>query len=144
KTSSLAERRPWLVAAASLAVGIGLASGAMWIVARLTPVHAPAPVRFAFVPPAARGLALGAPERGIAISPDGTHIVYRTGSGLAGLAVRALGELDARVLTGATPARGPFISPDGQWIAFFSGTDLKKVSMTGGPPITLCQYAGAS
>jgi eukaryotic-like serine/threonine-protein kinase len=143
KTSSLARRRPWLIVAASLVAGVALAGAAMWIVARMTPVRAPDPVRFAIVPPAAQALAVQSSiDRDIAISADGTHIVFRAGTGQPGLAVRALRELDARILTGATPARSPFISPDGRWIAFFSGTDLKKVSMTGGPPVTLCQVIG--
>jgi eukaryotic-like serine/threonine-protein kinase len=136
---------PWAIAAASLVGGIAIAATTMGIVTRMTPVVAPQPVRFAIVPPATHALNIQGADRNIAISADATHIVYRTGtSGAPGdLAVRALGELDARPLTSATSARSPFISPDGRWIAFFSGTDLKKVSMTGGPPVTLCQIAGA-
>jgi serine/threonine-protein kinase len=138
-------RTAWSVVAASLAGGIALAAATMWIVARLTPVSAPQPARFAIVPPPAQSLSIDSSNRNIAISSDATQIVYRAGSGgsTAGLAVRALGELDARILPGAAPNRSPFISPDGRWIAFFSGTELKKVSMTGGPSITLCQVPGA-
>src|SRR5262249_1990089 len=35
-------------------------------------------------------------------------------------------------------ARDPFFSPDGQWIAFFAGGKLKKVAVTGGVPVPLC------
>src|SRR5262249_3205683 len=31
----------------------------------------------------------------------------------------------------------PFCSPDGRWIGFFASDGLKKVSISGGPPITL-------
>src|SRR5207247_7919308 len=57
-------------------------------------------------------------------------------------AVRSLDQLDARLLTGITGIRSPFISPDGHWIGFFEGNtgELKKVSILGGPPITLCKY----
>jgi len=134
----------WSIAAASLAGGIALAAATMWIVARLTPVVAPLPARFAIVPPVGQRPAIQGADRDIAISADATHIVYRAGApGAGGLAVRALGELDARLLTGVSPARSPFISPDGHWIAFFSGGELKKVSITGGPSITLCQVTGA-
>jgi Tol biopolymer transport system component len=43
------------------------------------------------------------------------------------------------VLSGLGPApRGVFISPDGQWVGFVDGTAMKKVAITGGPPMTLC------
>jgi len=32
----------------------------------------------------------------------------------------------------------PFFSPDGEWIGYFQLTDLKKVSIRGGPPATIC------
>jgi hypothetical protein len=35
-------------------------------------------------------------------------------------------------------AASPFFSPDGQWIAFFAGGKLKKVSVTGGAAVNLC------
>ena len=45
------------------------------------------------------------------------------------------------IATGAL--RGPFVSPDGQWVGFVdSGNTLKKVAITGGPPITLARIDG--
>ena len=32
----------------------------------------------------------------------------------------------------------PFFAPDGQWIGFFAGGKLKKVAVTGGPVVPLC------
>ena len=60
--------------------------------------------------------------------------------------VRAIDQLDAVPLGGITGARSPFFSPDGRWIGFFSGAvggELKKVSITGGPPLSLCRTRGA-
>jgi serine/threonine-protein kinase len=59
------------------------------------------------------------------------------------LFVRALDALEpVAVFTGAP--RGPFVSPDGQWIGFVDGlTVLKKVAVTGGPPITLARLGNA-
>ena len=39
-------------------------------------------------------------------------------------------------------AYAPFFSPDNRWIGFFENADLKKVSIAGGPAITLCQFTG--
>jgi len=33
----------------------------------------------------------------------------------------------------------PFLSPDGEFVAFFAGPELKKVSLMGGSPITICE-----
>jgi serine/threonine-protein kinase len=41
-------------------------------------------------------------------------------------------------IAGGRTIRGPFVSPDGQWVGFLDGvTTLRKVAITGGPPITL-------
>jgi WD40 repeat protein len=54
------------------------------------------------------------------------------------LFVRKLDQLQAIPLAGIDNARNPFFSPDGQWIAFFAGTELKKVSVTGGAAVPVC------
>ena len=54
------------------------------------------------------------------------------------LYVRQLELLQASPLSGTENARNPFFSPDGQWIAFFADGKLKKVALTGGAPVTLC------
>jgi serine/threonine-protein kinase len=127
----------------SLTAGIVLTALAVWGVTRLMPAGPPQPVRFAIVPPPAQPLSIFGQDRDIAISPDGTHIVYRAGgAGQGQLAVRAIGRLDAEPLAGITNARAPFLSPDGRWIGFYASPELKKVSITGGPPITLCPTAG--
>jgi serine/threonine-protein kinase len=85
-------------------------------------------------------------DRSFAISPDGTQLVYRSGSEGA-LMVRSIDRSDARPLTGVTGARHPFFSPDGQWVGFFVGisnTELKKISITGGPAVTLCRARGGA
>src|SRR4030095_6610824 len=133
-----------------LAAGIALTTGTMWIIGRLSAPPTPQPVRFTSPPPQDRPLVAAGPDRDIAITPDGRTIVYRVGSAGAvgpgtgtGLAVRPLGELETRILVGVTGARNPFISPDGRWVGYFSGGELKKISVSGGPAITLCKYPGA-
>jgi hypothetical protein len=59
--------------------------------------------------------------------------------------------LDARLIHGTDKdSTHPFFSPDGQWIGYFSQSDqkLKKVAISGGAPVVLCDagslVAGAS
>jgi serine/threonine-protein kinase len=69
----------------------------------------------------------------LAITPDGTRIVYTGNSGTQ-LFERRLDELESRViLTGVVPLNSVFFSPDGQWIGFVEGGRVKKVALTGGP-----------
>ena len=77
-------------------------------------------------------------ERSIALSPDGTLLVYAAiRDGMSRLFVRPLDRLDATPIPGTEGARGPFFSPDGKWVAFFTGNQLKKVNLEGGPPIAI-------
>ncbi len=137
----ISRRRVFVERSAWLIVGIVLTAIAGWTIMRLMPQPAPHPVRFAIVPPPAQPLAIQGLDRDIAISPDGTHIVYRAG-GQAQLVVRAIDQLEAQPLAGTSGARLPFVSPDGRWIGFFTAAEVKKISITGGPPISLCRLVG--
>jgi serine/threonine-protein kinase len=74
------------------------------------------------------------------ISPDGSHIVFPVSiGGSTKLAVRYLAQPNATPLAGTEMAIDPFFSPDGEWVAFGSREGkIKKVSIHGGSPITLC------
>ena len=77
-------------------------------------------------------------RRAVAVSPDGTRIVYSTASGVF---LRSLSDLDSRTIAGTTVQSVlPFFSSDGQWVGFYSGTDraLKKIAVTGGAAVTIC------
>jgi hypothetical protein len=78
----------------------------------------------------------------VAISPDGQHIVYR--SAPRQLVVRALDELESPTLRGPTAAWDPFFSPDGEWVAYQAGPGgpLQRVSISGGPPLTITVLSG--
>jgi serine/threonine-protein kinase len=76
------------------------------------------------------------------LSPDGSVLAFRarTAAGEASqLYVRRLDQLEAAPLAGTEGARNPFFSPDGEWIAFFASGKLKKVAITGGAAVTLCE-----
>ena len=71
----------------------------------------------------------------VALSPDGTHLVYVANQQLY---LRAMDQLDAKPIPGTEGGHTPFFSPDGQWVRFFAAGKLKKVSISGRAPLTLC------
>jgi Tol biopolymer transport system component len=80
--------------------------------------------------------------RDVAISPDGKHLVYLANVGGTNntLYLRSLDDFVDRPIPGTEGAAGAmFFSPDSQSVAFYAAGILKKVSLTGGSPITLCQ-----
>jgi serine/threonine protein kinase/Tol biopolymer transport system component len=78
----------------------------------------------------------------VALSPDGTHLVYvaRQGS-TQQLYLRAMDSLEARPIPDTEGGASPFFSPDGQWVGFFAGGKLKKVPVSGGGALTLADAA---
>jgi Tol biopolymer transport system component len=132
--------------ALALAIGTVLAGLATWAVMRPGMPTPDAPLRFAVVPAPGQELDRGNIfDRNLAVSPDGRHIAYRAGRPTTGvfMMVRSLDRLDARPLAGITNARLPFFSPDNRWIGFFDDAGLKRVSVTGGPPVTICRLTAA-
>jgi Tol biopolymer transport system component/predicted Ser/Thr protein kinase len=129
-------------------LGAAMAGTAVWLAMRTGPVPPPRVSRLQITPPSAAtptitALTFNNATRDVAITPDGTSVVYLGANGTA-LFVRALDRLDAMPLTGLGAPVGPFISPDGQWIGFAAaGTNLlKRVAITGGPAMTLAQLDG--
>ena len=81
------------------------------------------------------------PGAAAVLSPDGAVLAFvaqKSAGGAPQLYVRRLERLQAAPLSGTDGAASPFFSPDGQWIAFFAGGKLKKISVTGGAAVTLC------
>jgi serine/threonine-protein kinase len=140
-----APRRIAAVAVASALAGAVVAALATWLSVRSTPVPAPVERFVITTPDEAPFAALGAGVTGVAISPDGSKVIYRTGSLEAPVwYLRERGTLDAVRLRGAEGAAGAFFAPDGQSIAFFSvfDTTLKRISVHGGPSQTICALDG--
>ena len=85
---------------------------------------------------------LAAVDRGSAaiLSPNGQTLVFvaQRRTGPASLFLRRLDQLDATPMPGTEGAHSPFFSPDGQWVAFFADAKLKKVALSGGAPVTIC------
>ena len=79
-------------------------------------------------------------QTALAISPNDELLVYACQEAqTTRLYIRRMDSYEVEVLKGTEGAFSPFFSPDGKWIAFFSDNYLKKVSINGGEPLTLCQ-----
>ncbi|MDA2937576.1 protein kinase, partial [Acidobacteria bacterium AH-259-A15] len=124
---------PWSLA--SLVVGVIITLIAVW-----NPSSPPTPghvSRFAMVLPPTEQLT-NSGRHLVAFSPDDKHLIYSANQQLY---LRVLDQLEARPIHGTEDGggRSPFFSPDGQWVGFYAGGQLKKVSISGGAPVTLCE-----
>ncbi len=109
----------------------------LWNLADDSQPRQPTVVRFPVVLPE------GATLRGylLELSPDGTQLVYSAHlEGTPQLYVRALDQLESKPIPHTEGGEFPFFSPNGKWVGFFSQDKqaLKKVSLMGGTPQTLC------
>jgi Tol biopolymer transport system component len=80
------------------------------------------------------------PEGGaidVSISPNGRYLAYTVGSQNA-LWVQDLTREEPREITGVTGVRSLCWSPGSDFIGFVTDTELRKVSVDGGPVVTLC------
>ncbi len=136
-TPALHDRRPlWLRTVPVVGVTL-LAAAAVGVAWNLRRPQAPtALARFSFPVPEGQVLTANG-ARAVAISPDGTNVVYAADRQLY---VRNIAELEARAIQGTQGAEEPFFSPDGKWVAFYASNDrkLKKIAITGGTPVTVC------
>ena len=128
---------PLVLAAVAL---VALAGVAAWV---LKPQPPPSPrplVRFAITPPAPDWLRISNHNPDLTISPDGTHIVNRAGLP-GGLVIRPLAQLEATRQPELGLVLSPFVSPNGASVGFLSvsgGPSLERVSVFGGPSVTIC------
>jgi serine/threonine-protein kinase len=74
----------------------------------------------------------------IAISPDGSRIVYNADTGTTSqLFVRHFDRFDAEALPGTDGSSYPFFSPDGRWVGYFTEEKLMKAPLDGGQPVAV-------
>ena len=80
----------------------------------------------------------------LAISPDGSEIVYAASGEdqKTQLYLRKLADFQSKPIPGTEGGRTPFFSPDGDWLAFIT-TDfkLKKILLRGGGAVVLADQA---
>ena len=124
---------PW---ASTAALAAGLAAVVVLWASWRQPAASPRLTRTTITTSGPAALTVTGIDRDLALSPDGTHVVYVGNNGTQ-LFVRALETLEPVAIVSGGALRGPFVSPDGQWVGFVDGTSLRKVAITGGPLIAL-------
>ena len=127
-----------LAASAAVVVTGAIVGATVWWTMRPGP---PRVVRTEITTAGETALSVQGSGRDVAITPDGSRIVYR---GDDRLLVRPLDRLEPDVLKGLGGAPASlFVSPDGQWVGFADGTStLRKVAITGGPAVTITRTDG--
>lgn len=129
------------VGAAAIAAASGVTT---WMMTRPAP---PPPMRFEVVPPDAAPYSNDLGGVNLAISPDGRYVAYHVWRGTAfQLYLREINALEATPVPGTEGTTEVFFSPDSRWIGFYSIRErkLKKVAVTGGPAVTICDALGAN
>ena len=127
----------WPSAAALLAVALAFLAVVHY---SERPPEPRTPTRFQIAPPENVTLARAG---GFAVSPDGRRLVFAAAGSdrVTRLWIRALDSLESHPLAGTEISGLPlptFWSPDSRFVAFAAGGKLKKVDVTGGPVITIC------
>ena len=76
-----------------------------------------------------------------AVSPEGRRLAFTSGG--AGrrrqLWIRSFDSIDAQPVAGTEGAINPFWSPDGRSVGFFADNRLKRISLSGGDVVTICE-----
>jgi serine/threonine-protein kinase len=123
---------------ATLLVGSIATGVVVWSATRSTDVR-PRASRFEITLPSTAALSIGGVSRDVALTPDGSRLVYVGANGTT-LFVRPLDQLEPIPLVRGSGLRNPFVSPDGQWVGFYDGNvAMRKVPVTGGPAVLVAQ-----
>jgi eukaryotic-like serine/threonine-protein kinase len=136
--SGTGSRHLWAIATGALVLGV--VTGVVAVRLRQSPTEERA-IHYKIYPPEGaefRRVLAG----GMAVSPDGRHLVFVANRGTTGrLWVRTMNGLSARELPGTDDAHNPFWSADSRSVAFFASGKLKRVDLSGGPPLELCDVS---
>lgn len=129
RTASWKRLLPW-----SITVVLAITAAALWLIPRSTPTPTQ---RFSISIPENQ-VPKGMTMPTLAISPDGQLLVYRGQSEMGTqLYLRRINQLETRPIAHTKDAINPFFSRDSQWICFATKGKLKKISIHGGPAVSL-------
>ena len=133
-------QRPIPAATVVLAIA-ALVGLAVWVMSRPDSTTTPTLMTFAIDAP----LSLEGRVRDLTISSDGTQVIYKGPSSdgqRPQLHLRPIDQLSGTLLRGGEGGIGPFVSPGGEWVGFSHfqrPAMLQRVSIFGGPPVTLTE-----
>jgi serine/threonine-protein kinase len=139
-------QRPWwrralpvLSAVIVTAVVAGLVAWRLW------PAAGPV-TRLTFPLPEGQLFAVNSNRNPVAISPDGTQMIYEANRRLY---LRSMSQLEARPIPGTETERGGLnavFSPDGLSLVFWSSAvqSLRRMSVAGGAAVKLCEEGNLS
>ena len=97
-------------------------------------------VKFSVFPPDETVLAGAGGAPRMAISPDGSRLVYQgTTDGIIQLWMRRMDSLESAPIPNTENAFMPFWSPDSQQVGFFADEELRRVDLEGGPAFTISE-----
>ena len=136
----LASRRMMLRGLAILIAGILAGGLVVWtfIGPETTGPHIPKRLNIS-VPPSLQWPGVGSALAVLALSPDGTRVVFSAYSnGERQLYMRPIDQLEITAIPGTEGGYSPFFSPDSKWLGFASEGKLKKVAVDGGEPLPIC------
>ena len=126
---------PWALAAAFLAAAIITTTAYLRFANKpaertISQINPPENTSFLFT------LNVGGPP---VISPNGRRLAFvASGQNRTAIWVQQLDQTTAQELPGTVGASYPFWSPDSQFLGFFAERKLKKIDVSGGPPVSLC------
>jgi serine/threonine protein kinase len=140
KVHTKREAAAWLIAALFAAAIVTL----LMVESRARRPNLDGAFRWEVVPPESSVLeTLNPVGTFFSLSPDGRMLAFVARSSNtrnSRLFVRALDSLVAQPVGGSEgDVSSPFWSPDGAFLAFFADGKLKKIALSGGPAITICE-----
>jgi eukaryotic-like serine/threonine-protein kinase len=135
----LRERLAWIAA-------VGAAAAATWLAVAgpRRPAETRAPIQASLPPPRGAEFQFIGPGAGsLTVSPDGKFLTFAAAGDDGGkLWLRPLEGAEARSIAGTEDGQYPFWSPDSRFIGFFARGKLKKIAVSGGAAIDICDVSG--